>query len=218
MILKINVYAGISEYGREMENQETPKEERERPGIKRARRAKHEVYVPSIMGPATLEVTSYMDSNSREDNPAPSSSRSTQNYQSHAHEKSASAAASSTSNIKEEQDLRKVSTASQPEEAPRQSRGSERNSNKNTERGDIEGGNHTRTSERATNATTVTPVKQVQKGKEADKKGKKRKTKQSKSQDFSPPDDADTIDPDEPTYCLCDQVISQLKCLIINMH
>ncbi|XP_021954820.1 inhibitor of growth protein 2 isoform X2 [Folsomia candida] len=193
------------EYGRENENQETPKEERERPGIKRARRAKHEVFVPSIMGPSTLEVTSYVDS--IQDEPKPSTSRGGHHYNSHANEKTVHHSTAASSATHDTQD-RKTSTASQPDQVPTTT-ARERHSTKGSRNNETESSTPSRASERtvSASASVASPAKQVQKANVVEKKGKKRKsTKQSKSKDASPPDDADTIDPDEPTYCLCDQI------------
>jgi len=84
-------------------------------------------------------------------------------------------------------------------------------SKKDTRGGDADGISHTRASERtpSTTSNASTPAKHSQKSNTVEKKGKKRKAKSAStksSKDLSPTTDTDTIDPDEPTYCLCDQI------------
>lgn len=157
------------------------------------------------MGPSTLEVTSYVDS--IQDEPKPSTSRGGHHYNSHANEKTVHHSTAASSATHDTQD-RKTSTASQPDQVPTTT-ARERHSTKGSRNNETESSTPSRASERtvSASASVASPAKQVQKANVVEKKGKKRKsTKQSKSKDASPPDDADTIDPDEPTYCLCDQV------------
>jgi inhibitor-of-growth protein 1 len=198
-------------------NRETSKKsvttERE---IKRARRARHEVFVPSIHGPSSLAVTSYVDGEGAGTSSSKNTSVVYTNFGGSTEKASGSVGGSASNNAGES------AQKNGSEDTP--SRGSGRGGERGG--GGTSGGGgasarvaavaaasadrtedvvHPRTEKSAGTAgassSAPTPKKQSQKSQAQEKKPKKRKGKQTKEAS-----DPDPVDPDEPTYCLCDQV------------
>lgn len=155
LILEYEVEHDIEEQQAKLDGAES----RHSSSLKRARRARHEVYVPSILGPSTLEATSYNE-NAGESARNGHAAQSTTNVAAHA---SGSGAHGLSSN--------KVVVKTEPSsDKPRSS-----------------------------NAAR----KSGQKSQAQERKAKKRKTTKTNQHIGSP---NIPIDPDEPTYCLCEQV------------
>lgn len=244
---EINGYVNcvfIAEFCKGQDTPETPFKDPPPPpterNIKRARRNRHEIYRPSILGPSSLKATSYPENNvsSREAEPqvtTPSRSRggatkeektpggSTPTRVAEPPANSVSQVVSSTasgngppqpvSSVKVEEGSSGSNEDAAPTPQKINGRTSERSSGQNTRSSSTAAQNDVSSSEKRSSSSynsSSSGKKQSQKSQAQEKKTKKRKAKQSgnsssRKEDNSPRDTYG-IDPDEPTYCLCDQV------------
>ncbi|CAG7668707.1 unnamed protein product [Allacma fusca] len=161
--------------------------------VKRARRARHEVYVPSILGPSTLEATSFSENLSAVVDNHQHSRNSSSHAASHAH------STASTENVKAS-----IASMATGGGSSQSSHGEATgNSSKNTSLTDekLASSSGSGVVNAGSSSSTTTPKKQSQHKKDTNEKKYKKRKKQLEN---SPP--SIPIDPDEPTYCLCDQV------------
>lgn len=186
--------------------------------IKRARRVvRHEIYRPSILGPASLKATSFpetLTTSTRDQEPHVVSSRSRDRERDRdrdSQRESYNTTGATATPVVSSVDIPGPTSTEEPSKPNGKServggpsvRGSATSSlSDNTSCHDKSGGNG------SSAYATSSSKKQSQKNQTQEKKTKKRKAKQSSNssskEDNSPQQYA--IDPDEPTYCLCDQV------------
>lgn len=187
-------YIGYSrDHDVDQKNDTKAPETSDRP-VKRARRARHEVYVPSILGPSTLEATSFSESLSSGIDGHHQSSRNSSSHGSSAHNSSAV----ENSNVK----VAGGSAGSNAGQSSFSDVGGNVGKSGSSYTDEKSGGNSGSLGVSAgSSSATNTPKKQSQNKKDTQEKKYKKRKKQS---DNSPPNIP--IDPDEPTYCLCDQV------------